>query len=150
MSPGQPDATVVRRHLLALDEALQHLRRHAGRPLSTLEGDPDERWTVERGLQLCAQTALDVATHLAAAAGRDAPDYATAIDVLGEIGVLPSEFVVRFRGVAGFRNVLVHGYMDIDLARVHRLLNHGLDDFTACARLIEDYLRGIEHEDRPR
>jgi uncharacterized protein YutE (UPF0331/DUF86 family) len=74
MNPGQPDTTVVRRHLLALDEAVQHLRRHAGRPFSALVTDPDERWTVERGLQLCAQNALDIATHLAASAGRDAPD----------------------------------------------------------------------------
>ena len=78
MSPGQPDPTVVRRHLLALDEALEHLRRHARRPLSVIETDPDERWTVERGLQLCAQNVLDIATHLAASAGRDAPDYASA------------------------------------------------------------------------
>ena len=48
-----------------------------------------ERWTVERGLQLCAQSALDIATHLAASTGRDAPDHASAIDVLGEIGGLP-------------------------------------------------------------
>ena len=46
MSPGQPDPAVVRRHLLALDEAVQHLRRHAGRPLSLLQSDPDERRVV--------------------------------------------------------------------------------------------------------
>ena len=44
MSPGQADPAVVRRHLLALDE---------------------------RGLELCAQNALDIATHLAASTGRD-------------------------------------------------------------------------------
>jgi uncharacterized protein YutE (UPF0331/DUF86 family) len=79
MTPGQPDATVIRRHLLSLDEAVQHLRRHAGRPLSALMTDADERWMVERGLQLCAQNALDIATHLAASAGRDTQDYASAI-----------------------------------------------------------------------
>jgi uncharacterized protein YutE (UPF0331/DUF86 family) len=141
MSPGQPDTTVVRRHLLALDEAVQRLRRHAGRPLPALATDPDERWTVERGLQLCAQNALDIATHLAASAGRDAPDYASAIDVLGELGVLPPEFCLRFRGIAGFRNVLVHGYLGVDLARVHQLLNSGLDEFADFARFVEDYLR---------
>jgi uncharacterized protein YutE (UPF0331/DUF86 family) len=140
MSPGQPDTTVVRRHLLALDDAVQHLRRHAGRPFSVLATDPDERWTVERGLQLCAQNALDVATHLAASAGRDAPDYASAIDVLGELGILPAEFLVRFRGIAGFRNVLVHGYLGVDLTRMHRLLNSGLDDFADFARYVEEYI----------
>lgn len=142
MSPGQPDATVVRRHLLALDEAVQQLRHHAGRPLSVLRTDPDERWTVERGLQLCAQNALDIATHLAASAGHDAPDYASAIDVLGDLGVLPAEFASRFRGIAGFRNVLVHGYLGADLTRIHHLLNSGLDDFVHFARFVEDYLLG--------
>lgn len=141
MSPGQPDTAVVRRHLLALDDAVQHLRRHAGRPLSALLTDADERWAVERGLQLCAQNALDIATHLAASAGRDAPDYASAIDVLGELGVLPAEFAARFRGIAGFRNVLVHGYLGVDLARIHQAVNSGLDDFAEFARLVEGYLR---------
>jgi uncharacterized protein YutE (UPF0331/DUF86 family) len=141
MSPGQPDTTVVRRHLLALDEAVQHLRRHAGRPFSVLVTDADERWTVERGLQLCAQNALDIATHLAASGGRDAPDYASAIDALGELGVLPAEFALRFRGIAGFRNVLVHGYLGVDLPRMHQVLNSGLDDFAAFARFIEGYIR---------
>ena len=72
MSPGQPDVSVVRRHLLALDAALVRLRRHAGRPLATLRDDPDTQWIVERGLQLCAQNVLDIATHLAASAGSDA------------------------------------------------------------------------------
>jgi uncharacterized protein YutE (UPF0331/DUF86 family) len=141
MSPGQPDATVVRRHLLALDEAVQQLRRHAGRPLAVLSSDPDERWTVERGLQLCAQNALDIATHLAASAGRDAPDYASAIDVLADLGVLPDEFALRFRGIAGFRNVLVHGYLGVNLPRLHALLNSGLEDFVEFARLVEEYLQ---------
>src|SRR5207244_3749239 len=84
VSPGQADAAVVRRHLLALDGAVQRLRHHAGRPLSALAADSDTQWAVERGLQLCAQNALDVATHLAASAGRDPPDYASAVDDLGE------------------------------------------------------------------
>ncbi len=140
MSPGEPDAAVVRRHLLALDAPVQRLRRHAGRPLSALLGDSDAQWTVERGLQLCAQNALDIATHLAASAGRDAPDYVGAIDVLSELGVLPSAFGRRFRGVAGFRNVLVHGYLGTDLGRVHELLNSGLDDFIEFARHVDAYL----------
>lgn len=103
MSPGQLDAAVVRRHLLALDTAVERLRRHAGRPLSALVADPDTQWLLERGLQRCAQNVLDIATHLAASAGRDAPDYATAIDGLGALGVLPAEFAARLRGFAASR-----------------------------------------------
>ena len=140
MTPGQPDPTVVRRHLLALDQAIQRLRRYAGKPLSALRDDVDAEWAVERGLQLCAQNALDIATHIAGSVGRDAPDYAGAMDVLAEIGVLPRAFARRFRGIAGFRNVLVHGYLSVDLERVHALLNAGLEDFVQFARHVEQYV----------
>ncbi len=81
-----------------------------------------------------------MATHIAASTGRDVPDYATAIDRLAEMGVLPREFATRFRGVAGFRNVVVHGYLDIDVALLHRLLNDHLEDFTTFARQVGSYL----------
>ena len=140
MSPGELDASVVRRHLLALDQALQTLRKHQGRPVDELRSNREERWVVERGLQLCTQNVLDVATHLAATAGRDVPDYATAIDQLSDLGVLPAGFAARIRPVAGFRNVIVHGYLDVDPEIVHRLLNDRLDDFAEFARLVTRYI----------
>jgi uncharacterized protein YutE (UPF0331/DUF86 family) len=85
LSPGQVDKAIVRRHLMALDAALQRLRRHAGKPMAALLAEPDALWAVERGLQLCAQNSLDVATHLAASSGRDVPDYAAAIDALAAL-----------------------------------------------------------------
>ena len=140
MSPGQPDSAIVRRHLLAPDAAVQRLRRHTGGPLAALVADADLLWAIERGLQLCAQNALDIATHVTASAGHDVPNYASAVDRLGELGVLPDAFARRFRGVAGFRNVLVHGDLGVDPERVHELLNSGLDDFVAFAQHIESYL----------
>jgi uncharacterized protein YutE (UPF0331/DUF86 family) len=142
VSPGAIDRAVVRRHLLALDAALVRLRRHAGRPLGELAADPDACWAVERGLQLCAQNVLDLSTHIAASSGRDVPDYTAALDAMGALGVLPQEFVARFRAVAGFRNVLVHGYLEVDLARVHAVLNERLQDFAEFARRVDAYVSG--------
>jgi uncharacterized protein YutE (UPF0331/DUF86 family) len=139
VSPGTIDAEVVRRHLMALERTLSSLRRHCGRPVDALRDD-DERWAVERGLQLCAQNALDVATHVAAGLGQDVPDYASSIDVLADTGVLPRDFAFSFRGVAGFRNVVVHGYLDVDVELLHRLLNHHLGDFETFSRQVEDFL----------
>jgi uncharacterized protein YutE (UPF0331/DUF86 family) len=141
MSPGTPDREVIDRHLSALDAAVTRLRRHAGRAVDDLRSDPDEVWAIERGLQLCAQNVLDIATHLVASAGRESAEYAAAIDMLADLGVLPPDFAARLRGIAGFRNVLVHGYLEVDLARVHQVLNERLDDFTEFARLVQEYLR---------
>lgn len=140
MTRGQFDPTLIRRHLVALDEALRNLQRHQGRPLSDLVDNRDEAWIVERGLQLCAQNALDIASHLVASAGRDAGDYAATIDGLAAMGVLPAPFAARFRGVAGFRNLVVHGYLTLDLARVHALLNDRLGDFSEFSRLVEAFI----------
>jgi uncharacterized protein YutE (UPF0331/DUF86 family) len=101
--------------------------------LETLRADLPTQWAVLHGLQLCAQNVLDVATHVAAGRGRDPADYASAIDALGELGVLEPSFATRLRGIAGFRNVLVHGYLAVDLAIVHRLLTTHLGDFERFA-----------------
>ena len=69
--------------------------------------------------------------------GRDVPDYATAILELGRLEVLNGGFAKEFSCVAGFRNVLVHGYLDVDLTLLHRLLNERLDDFETFAGAIE-------------
>jgi uncharacterized protein YutE (UPF0331/DUF86 family) len=143
MSPGKLDTPTLRRHLASLRAALAQLRGHAGRPVTLLQTDLDELWTVEHGLQLCAQNALDLATHIAASAGRDVPDYASALDALAAIGVLDPIFAARFRTIAGFRNLLVHGYIEVDISRLHQLLNQGLDDFAEFAARITAYLERV-------
>ena len=140
MSPGRADQAVVRRHLVALRAAVINLRRHAGALPHALRSDADLRWTVERGLQLCAQNALDIATHIASAVGRDAADYTSAIDILVEAQVLPPEFGAQFREVAGLRNILVHGYLEVDLDIVSRVLLEHLDDFEQFAVYVEEWL----------
>ena len=140
MTKGSLDPLVVRRHLGALRDALTALRPHARRTPAELRSNTELRWALERGLQLCAQNALDVATHLVAAAGREAPDYATSIDRLAEAGVLPLDFAARFRGVAGFRNVLVHGYLEVDLDLVQQALAGRLEEFERFAAFVEGYL----------
>jgi uncharacterized protein YutE (UPF0331/DUF86 family) len=137
---GQVDAAVIRRHLAALREALANLRRHVGRSAGQFRASADLRWTVERGLQLCVQNALDIASHLVAAHGLDAPEYATAIDRLAEIGVLSADFAAQLRPLAGFRNVLVHGYLEVDLAIVEQVLKEKLPDLEQFAVCVETYL----------
>lgn len=144
MTKGRVDPALVRRHLLALDRAVTQLQRHVGRPETELLEDLDVSWAVQHGLQLCAQNALDVATHIASSAGMDAPAYVSALDRLVELKVLPAAFESRFRGIAGFRNVLVHGYLDVDVRRVHALLNGQLQDFREFAEHVESWLEQRE------
>lgn len=44
--------------------------------------------------------------------------------------------------IAGFRNVLVHGYLEVDLDLLARILTENLDDFEEFARHVERWLAG--------
>jgi uncharacterized protein YutE (UPF0331/DUF86 family) len=60
VTAGAPDRVLIRRHLIALDDAVGKLRRHRGETLERLHSDGDLLWAVERGLQICAQNVLDI------------------------------------------------------------------------------------------
>jgi uncharacterized protein YutE (UPF0331/DUF86 family) len=136
MTVGEGDRGVVARHLAALDAAVALLRTRRRVTRDELEADLELSWSIQHGLQLCAQNVLEVATHLAAAEGRDAPDYASAIDRLGDLGILAPAFARSLRGLAGFRNVLVHGYLAVDLGVVKQVLSTHLDDFARFAQAV--------------
>lgn len=127
---------------MALRRAVEELQRFTGRPIEALTSW-DELRVVERGLELCAQNALDIATHLAAGAGRDVPDYASAIDSLADLGIVDREFARSFRSVAGFRNILVHGYLEVDVEILHSVLNTRLSEFSAFADSVEQHLENL-------
>lgn len=143
MSPVRLDAATVRRHLLALDQALRHLQRYVGREAAQLKGDLSERWAVERGLQLCVQNVLDIATHLAASSGHDVTDYASSIDQLGALGILPAALASDLRPLAGFRNALVHGYLQIDVDRLHVVLNQHLGQLRDFAKHVQLHVASV-------
>lgn len=142
MSPGRADPEIIERHLAALRGALGELRRHQGASVRSLRTDTTRRWAVERGLLLCIQNALDIASHVASTEGHAPPTYGDSIDSLVASGVLPAEFGELFRAVAGFRNIIVHGYLDLDLNRVAQFLSDDLEDFEVFAQHIESWLEG--------
>lgn len=142
MSPSRIDRAIIQRHLTALDAALAQLQRHRGVSLDELRADDDTKWIVERGLQLCAQNTLGIATHLAAATGRDAPDDASVIDQLASIGLLDGAFARQFRALAALRDTLVHAYLEVDLELLHTVLQHRLADFETFGDAVRAHVTG--------
>jgi uncharacterized protein YutE (UPF0331/DUF86 family) len=55
---------------------------------------------------------------LSAHFGAVADDYEDILEKLGRHGVIDSELRQELAGLGGFRNVLVHGYLDLDRDRV--------------------------------
>ncbi|MBI5038667.1 MAG: DUF86 domain-containing protein [Nitrospirae bacterium] len=49
-------------------------------------------------------------------------------------------FVESIRGMAGFRNILVHEYATVDLKQVYNVLHTRLNDFREFARHVDIYI----------
>lgn len=88
------------------------------------------KYTFVTAIEAC----VDVAQHACASEGWGPPrDNGDAIRLLGAHGVLPRDLADRLRQAVGFRNVLVHDYVDVDddivLGRLEELAD--LDEFVA-------------------
>lgn len=140
------DPALVAKKLAFIETCVQQLRTLA-RPERIAEDVREERF-VQHTLQLAIQAALDVASHIVSDERLGEP--ATNQDlfqILARHGWTSPGQVATLRAMAGFRNLLVHGYADVDRRIVRDVVEHRLDDLLRFvegvrARLADPNCRG--------
>lgn len=101
--------------------------------------------SAERNFQVAIQAALDIGGVLLSELSSRVPEnYTDIFSALADIGILPRDFAVKIVGMAKFRNVLVHLYMEVDLEKVYYYLQHDLDDFDLFAKYVSEYLAKMQ------
>jgi uncharacterized protein YutE (UPF0331/DUF86 family) len=133
-----------------LVERLAELLRHLDH-LETIAPRVHDRASLERDLSLhndvlfsllmVSQLVIDIAGELSARRGDRFEDYREAIRNLTRDDRFPAELVEALTVIPGFRNVVIHEYVTLDLERVVAALR-ALDPI----RLFADIVRGIESE----
>lgn len=130
------DPDLVAKKLALVETCVADLRRLA-RP-AELSSDLRERRFVEHTLQIAIQAALDVASHIVSDERLGEPRTSRELfDLLERAGWVAGPLAATLRNMVGFRNVLVHGYDDVDIAIVRDVLEHRLEnllDFVAIVR----------------
>jgi len=125
-----------------LREYLKILRSYQSHSLKDLKNDITLRGAVERYLEISLESCLDIGEMIISKEKARKPEtYREVIEILGEIGVLPEDFVDKFAPAAGFRNILVHMYAEIDIEKVYKYLQNNLDDINNFAKFIAEYLK---------
>ena len=82
------------------------------------------------------EAAIDAAEHLIASEGlRASTSFADTFAVLGESGHLDGTLSEAMQDAARFRNLLVHGYADVDDERVVGILKTRLGDLERFRRV---------------
>jgi uncharacterized protein YutE (UPF0331/DUF86 family) len=134
------DPDLIAKKLALIETCVQELRSLA-RP-EALESDVRERRFVEHTLQIAIQGALDVASHIVSDERLGEPETNRELfDLLVKADHLSEELAGNLRAMAGFRNVLVHGYQDVDLGVVEDVLRNHLDDLLSFVAAIRPGLQ---------
>jgi uncharacterized protein YutE (UPF0331/DUF86 family)/predicted nucleotidyltransferase len=134
-APGMIDATLVAKSLAAIETALADLRRLAQPDL--LRSDLLQRRFVEHTLQIAIQAALDVASHIVSDDRLGEPRTNREVfALLAQGGWVDAVLHDSLSRMAGFRNVLVHGYDDVNLDVVRDVLDHRVGDLEAFAAAV--------------
>lgn len=138
------DTTVIAMRLQKLDGYLRSLRQMQDVPLDEYLNDDNIQAIVERRLQLAIQVCMDIGNYLIGQLGLTAPDEPENVfAVLGREGVISRELARRMVGMVRFRNILVHGYLDIDSQIVYHNLTDELGDFDLFSQtIVAQFLSG--------
>lgn len=123
------DTARLRALLERIGEETTHLRRLASFPPEELLADPDRLAAAKYRFVVALEACIDIGEHVIASEGLRAPGtFADVFTVLAEAGYVPASSLPDLQGMARFRNLLVHGYAQVDDRRVIEILNTRLGD----------------------
>lgn len=96
----------------------------------------------EHHLQIAIQGCIDIASHIVASLGLPAPKKETAevFDSLAKEEIIPKEFSEIMHDVVSYRNVIVHGYLDVNRHITYQNIQKHLPDLSKFAQFIEKFL----------
>ena len=141
----KPEFSGIERRLEKLDICLKKLEPFKAMTKDELLNDPYFQDIIERNLQLATQSIIDIANRIISLEALEKPrDYYEAILILGRAGVLPSDFAQHLAPIAGFRNILVHDYLEIDWDEVYSNLQH-LDELDSYMEYVKKWIQGQEY-----
>ena len=126
------DPELLAKRLSVVETCVRELRELA-RP-EAIATDVREARFVQHTLQLALQAALDAASHIVSDERLGEPGTNRELfDRLERAGWIEAPLADSLRDMAGFRNILVHGYDAVDLEIVRDVVEHRLDDLLQFA-----------------
>lgn len=139
MSPT--DRATLLKKLEYLRRTLEELAPYRNLPQEKFLGSLTHRRIVERLLQLAIESVIDCSRLIVVLEDwRGIRDEREAWLVMGERGVLPEGLAERLREAKGFRNILVHEYIDLNPQLVYENLQQGYGNLGEFARAMAAYL----------
>ncbi len=131
--------TFIVERLVELRRHLDHLEELRGKVggAADLRADLSLHNDVLFSLLTVCQLVIDISGELAARHGLRFEDYTSAVRAIEQIHNFPAAMVADLARLPGFRNVLIHEYVELDLSLAVAALDH-LDVVRQFVRLVAD------------
>lgn len=132
---------VIRKRLNKLDEYLSILYKLRKYSLDDFVSDPEHYGSAERFLHLAIEAILDMGNHVIADSDLGIVNWYSDIpSILANKGYIDSDLEKKWLQMIGFRNTLVHDYLEIDRTIVYEILQRHLEDIEAAKRIFAQFL----------
>ena len=126
------DLDLLEKKLAFVESCVSELQRLA--VAEKIDTDLKERRFIEHTLQLAIQACLDAASHVVSDERLGEPSTTRELfSLLARAGRLSQELAQKLSAAAGFRNVLVQGYAEVDSRVTRDVLENHLGDLLAFA-----------------
>lgn len=129
---------VIRRKVAIIDRCLQRVAQEY-RASHNFAEDFSRQDAAVLNLQRACQAAIGIADRLVRLSGAMVPDQsAQSFDILADKGLIDRALAASMRQMAGFRNLIVHQYQDVDIDKLIDIIENRADDLRVfAARLID-------------
>ena len=135
------DERVVQERLEYIDQMLRLLKDCRGLTFEAFARDETIHHAALYELETCIAAMTDIGNHLIAALTLRKPvDRTEVFDILCEAEILPPSVANAVRGAPAMRNVIVRGYLKVNLETVHRTIQENLGDIEVFCRSIVEYM----------
>ena len=141
MTPRTLDPATLREKLRLVEELLDALALVGGVTAERLTTEVLTRLAVERILTQAVDLVVSVCGHVVSAEGRQVPaTYREAIRGAATTGLIDDSLATSLGAAVGLRNVLVHEYARVDLARVAGAVPVAASDLAEFVRQVARWL----------
>jgi uncharacterized protein YutE (UPF0331/DUF86 family) len=132
---------VIRKRLDKLGEYLDFLERVRGYSLEDFLSDPEHYGSTERFLQLAIESVNDMASHIVAEEGWGSVNASRDLPMLFyRQSHIDEALERRWERMIGFRNILVHDYLEVNRKLVYEVLQHDLADLRQLEKMFARFL----------
>lgn len=135
------DKESIREKLIKLEKTIKLLERYKSVAREDFLVDFTVNSAAQHNLILGIEIIVDVGHHLLNEVFQAHPkEYQEVIEMLGEYEIVPEKFSAQNRGMAKFRNLIIHQYIKVDLKKVYRYLQKAPGIFRRFAGYYLEFL----------